>query len=224
MTLGELIKKLESYPPDKICPLGLARFFSWRGVYAELAFSVEPNVPVADMLKLARGAVGQVLTGYKGGEYTMTSGTPIHLEQSHRNYTDGEYAASICKLLLDIVLLPGVSYDSTELAEKAMEAMLRGSMTDQVLARILEDVPEPTSPRIPPEEERARAAFLSLWLKVKGDLSGSESHFFLPWDQAYPEYFDKWFTEKGWKAIYDRERQTLSLYSRRFALDTCSEL
>jgi hypothetical protein len=145
----------------------------------------------------------------------MTLDTPVHLEQSHRNYTDGEYAADILRLLTGVVFMPNVNYDSTALAGKAVEAMLTESMTDSAISRILEDIPEPSSvPRVSPEEERARAAFLSLWLRMKGSVTGPEVQLFFPRDQVYPMYFDKWFTEKGWKATYDQERQTLSLTPR----------
>ena len=58
---------------DNVGPL-----ISWRGVYAQLT---PPNArepwTVQDLLKDARGAIGSVYTGYKGGDYVMDESTPV---------------------------------------------------------------------------------------------------------------------------------------------------
>jgi hypothetical protein len=57
---------------------------SWRGIYSELALnyvhcSQEPLTPMAytDFIDMLRDALDHTFFGYKGGEYTMHSGTPI---------------------------------------------------------------------------------------------------------------------------------------------------
>lgn len=77
MTLGKLIKALEDLPPDRKIN-GLGKASSYRGYYDDLAF--EPNeeeATVADALKCARGCMGQVFQGYKGGDFLMGERTPV---------------------------------------------------------------------------------------------------------------------------------------------------
>lgn len=83
-SLGELIERLEAEvfaTPEKVLRHGFKRPHSYRGDYSELAFEPAENVRVADMLRDARAALGTTYQGYKGGDYTMNSWTPIHLAQ-----------------------------------------------------------------------------------------------------------------------------------------------
>lgn len=55
---------------------------SWRGIYAELAFTctkeTEGNkLTINDFIKLLDGANGTTYRGYKGGDFTMHRGTPV---------------------------------------------------------------------------------------------------------------------------------------------------
>jgi hypothetical protein len=77
MTLGGLIKKLESFPHDKKIQ-GLTEPHSYRGYYSDLAF--EPSgdpVLVGDLLQECKSAMGKVFEGYKGGDYMMGENTPV---------------------------------------------------------------------------------------------------------------------------------------------------
>lgn len=78
MTLGELIAALEA-EPDHIASEAVINPHSYRGYYDELAFETQPFGTVREMLDIARSAVGETYTGWKGGEYTMDEYTPVHL-------------------------------------------------------------------------------------------------------------------------------------------------
>lgn len=77
MTLGELIKWLESQNKDMVIKDGFGSPHSDRGFYNDLAFSPEENSRIEDMLKNAKDAVGQTFQGYKGGDFTMSEYTNV---------------------------------------------------------------------------------------------------------------------------------------------------
>ena len=81
MTLGALIKTLEALRPEQAV-VGLGDEMSYRGYYCDLAFepSVEPKSAAA-LLDQARGAMGRVYEGYKGGDFTMGANTPLWIEE-----------------------------------------------------------------------------------------------------------------------------------------------
>jgi len=100
MTLGEYIERLEKADPEKKVKLGLGNPDSWRGVYSELAFAPVENTTVGEMLSEARKAVGATYEGYKGGEYTMTKDTDIHVD-CYGQWSDGKV---LWNMLLDLIL------------------------------------------------------------------------------------------------------------------------
>lgn len=79
MRLKDLIQELEQADPNHYAPLGITSPHSYRGYYNELAFEPIEGVTVAAMLADARSAVGATYTGWKGGEYTMSENTPVHI-------------------------------------------------------------------------------------------------------------------------------------------------
>src|SRR5258706_8442271 len=80
MTLGELISKLQTMNQTTVLANGFTGPHSWRGAYSELAFEPADNISVAELLSLARRAVGEEFEGYKGGTYRMDYDTPVHLD------------------------------------------------------------------------------------------------------------------------------------------------
>lgn len=77
MTLGGLIHAFEAMRPDQIIP-GFSHPHSYRGYYCDLAFERGPDQMYAgDAVKLCRSAMGEVFTGYKGGEFQMGRKTPV---------------------------------------------------------------------------------------------------------------------------------------------------
>lgn len=77
MTLGELIKALESADPARVVPRGFSIPDSYRGYYDQVAFRPAENVTIGSMLAYAREALGSTYTGYKGGEFLMTEYTDV---------------------------------------------------------------------------------------------------------------------------------------------------
>ena len=86
MTLGSIIKRLESADPDSVvvfdfCNLNPDGVHSWRGVYSKLAIGwSDTTVTVGELLKELKSAVGKTFQGYKGGLYKMHEGTPVHVD------------------------------------------------------------------------------------------------------------------------------------------------
>jgi len=77
MTLGKLIAALEAMPEGanvaNLCDVG-----SYRGYYSDLYFEhLEGMRSASDLLAECKDAMGQVFTGYKGGEFMMGAMTPL---------------------------------------------------------------------------------------------------------------------------------------------------
>lgn len=77
MNLGQVIRLLKELDPETVAPEGFWEPHSYRGIYAELAFEPIGAVSVKDLLACAYSAVGETFTGYKGGEFTMHTGTRV---------------------------------------------------------------------------------------------------------------------------------------------------
>lgn len=98
-TLGDLIAALRNVEPDKqvrfdFCYLVPTPVDSWRGIYAELAIGFTTDhyakgslFTVGELLANLQSAVGATFTGYKGGQYIMWEGTPLHVD-NHGNSSD----------------------------------------------------------------------------------------------------------------------------------------
>lgn len=79
MTLGGMIKALEAMP-DTVEIEGLGELGSYRGYYCDLAFEPEEGKkPASEVVSTCRDAMGQVFTGYKGGDFVMGALTPLWL-------------------------------------------------------------------------------------------------------------------------------------------------
>lgn len=77
MTLGKLIAELEAMPADmKVA--NLRDPDSYRGYYSDLYFELQDGTRTAsELLAVCKAAMGQVFTGYKGGDFVMGALTPI---------------------------------------------------------------------------------------------------------------------------------------------------
>jgi len=76
-TLGELIDYLKEIPQETRI-LGLGDLESYRGYYSDLAFEPTTEDRTAnDLLNECQSAMGEVFTGYKGGEFVMGRNTPL---------------------------------------------------------------------------------------------------------------------------------------------------
>lgn len=77
MTLGGIIDLLQKMPEDFELE-GFGNPHSYRGYYCDLAFEkIEGTVNASDAIRICKEAMGEVFTGYKGGDYMMGRLTPI---------------------------------------------------------------------------------------------------------------------------------------------------
>ena len=88
LTLGQLITVLDQYKDDggttvkfDFCHFAPAGLHSYRGSYDHLAISYSPfQLSLETFLAELKGAVGQVFTGWKGGQFVMDENTPIWVD------------------------------------------------------------------------------------------------------------------------------------------------
>jgi hypothetical protein len=81
MTLGAFISALEALDGNREI-LGVGDPISYRGYYSDLAFEPEESTaPVREVLAKARACMGEVFTGYKGGDFQMGKNTPLWLSE-----------------------------------------------------------------------------------------------------------------------------------------------
>jgi len=77
LTLGALISALGKMPADAHVA-NLRDPGSYRGYYSDLYFERHYGTrPAAELLAECKAAMGQVFTGYKGGDYVMGALTPL---------------------------------------------------------------------------------------------------------------------------------------------------
>lgn len=77
MTLGALIDALKAMPADAQVA-NLREAHSYRGYYSDLALERHDGTrPAAELLFDCRAAMGEVFTGYKGGDFVMGALTPV---------------------------------------------------------------------------------------------------------------------------------------------------
>ena len=99
LTLGGFIKLLKALSADAMVD-GFANPHSYRGYYCDLAFEpLQQKITASDALEMCCGCMGEVFTGWKGGEYMMGANTPIWL--SH----EGTCGVKIVALYIDGTLV-----------------------------------------------------------------------------------------------------------------------
>lgn len=77
MTLGAMIDRLAAMPADTMID-GMESPHSYRGYYSDISFEKRTEkISAGDLLNLCRSQMGEVLTGYKGGDYQMGRNTPV---------------------------------------------------------------------------------------------------------------------------------------------------
>lgn len=84
MTIGEMLSVLKRKDQELDVMLDFVHFrpdgcHSYRGYYEDLAIGYKAggDMKVWQLVKLLDDASGQTFTGYKGGEYSMSSDTPV---------------------------------------------------------------------------------------------------------------------------------------------------
>jgi hypothetical protein len=77
MTLGAMIDRLSAMPADTMID-GLISPHSYRGYYSDLAFEQgDKRMKASDLLSVCKGVMGEVFSGYKGGDFQMGRNTPV---------------------------------------------------------------------------------------------------------------------------------------------------
>jgi hypothetical protein len=96
MTLLELKQYFENQKEGKVFNYSLSEPFSWRGIYAEVAFDLlHKKATREEILDTIDLAYTQKFYGYKGGTFRYNDYTEIHFEKDSGCYTDGEYCAAL---------------------------------------------------------------------------------------------------------------------------------
>ena len=94
MTLEFIKNYFERFPKETKFNIALSDPFSWRGVYAEVAFSIiEKESTAGDNLKMINEALTKTFMGWKGGEFIYPLFTDVHFEAEHGAWTDGGYVS-----------------------------------------------------------------------------------------------------------------------------------
>jgi hypothetical protein len=79
MNIGQLLTFLDNFPKERVCLLGFNNPHSYRGYYEEAAVEPADNVTIGSMIDCLNRLLDEEFIGYKGGEYTYDTYTPIHL-------------------------------------------------------------------------------------------------------------------------------------------------
>ena len=94
MTLKDFKQHIESFPNGTSFDFGISQPFSWRGVYAEVAFEMlEKPMTKEEILANIQLAYTETFRGYKGGEYRYGDHTIINFESDKGSWTDGGYVS-----------------------------------------------------------------------------------------------------------------------------------
>jgi len=116
MTLGEFKNHIVRFENGKTFKYGISGPFSWRGIYAEVAFSVfEGETSKEDILENIEAALSETFYGYKGGDFRYDENTSIHFEQDDSSYTDGKYCEN---WLAEITNQPKIYSQEEKLVKK----------------------------------------------------------------------------------------------------------
>lgn len=92
MYLIDFKNHISAFPVGTIFDYGISEPFSWRGIYAEVAFKMlDQPMTREEILENIEKAYTETFYGHKGGEYTYHNRTEIHFEENSSRYTDGEY-------------------------------------------------------------------------------------------------------------------------------------
>ena len=91
MTIGDLYRKIESWPEDTM-NFRIIEVFSWRGIYAEAAAEISTERTLKQYnLDILNEAIKVTHEGWKGGEFEYDFCTEIHFECDYGSYSNGQY-------------------------------------------------------------------------------------------------------------------------------------
>lgn len=118
MTLGELIKVLETKDPDFVVCHGFMIPHSYKGNYSQLAFRPQRLISIGMMLAEARSAVGAWFKGWTDGKYEMSESTEVFIANH------GECGEQIGPILLEY-MFAGASDVDPEMNENVCKEALQ---------------------------------------------------------------------------------------------------
>ena len=96
MLLGLFKTYIENFPEKTMFEYGISSPFSWRGIYREVAFSIqEDSMSREEILSKIQEAYEKTFHGYKGGKYEYGDYTQVHFERDGSSFSDGEYCAKM---------------------------------------------------------------------------------------------------------------------------------
>lgn len=110
MTLGEIADALKAASHDlsvrfDFCGLKPTDLDSWRGDYSMIAFgwTKEGEFPKAgELAKKCSAAIGQTFQGYKGGDFTMSSDTPVWV--SNYGYSNDTAVVGVRVEMFEVII------------------------------------------------------------------------------------------------------------------------
>ena len=95
MELKEFKQQIEKAEMGKTFDFGISEPFSWRGIYAEVAFEMlEQPMTREEILANIEKAYSEEFYGYKGGTFRYDDHTEVHFESNSGSWTDGGYCAN----------------------------------------------------------------------------------------------------------------------------------
>jgi len=102
MELGKFKQYIESFEDNHIFDYSISEPFSWRGVYAEVAFDITNEKSTKEeVLQKIQKAYSESFYRYKGGDFTYNDYTDIHFERDESAYSDGKYAQRIIETITE---------------------------------------------------------------------------------------------------------------------------
>jgi len=95
MVLKEFKRLIEQVENGKTFEYGVSEPFSWRGVYAEVAFEIiDQPMTREEILANIEKAYTEEFYGHKGGTYRYSENHRVHFESCSSSWTNGEYCAN----------------------------------------------------------------------------------------------------------------------------------
>jgi hypothetical protein len=86
MSIKDLLERLKQLPSETTFKHGFSGSgYSYRGDYYQVSFTRDTNVEVETMIDSLEGIIGQILPGYKGGEFVMHDYVDVYIVDEYDN-------------------------------------------------------------------------------------------------------------------------------------------
>ena len=124
MNLDALINSLMRLDPATPMRPGFSNPHSYRGVYADVAFSPVNESTAGEMLGYAKAALGSTFQGWKGGEFTMDGQCYVYLAER------GDCGEAIEPLTITAMILQGRGWWELDETKRARFRDLAARLSD----------------------------------------------------------------------------------------------